>query len=55
MTQLTASVKRMTLKRQNSFFGNKRLIVLHQNIAGLINKADVLTVCLEELAESTEP
>lgn len=33
------------------FFVKKHIKLLHQNIAGLINKANVLTVCLDELSE----
>lgn len=37
------------------FFVNKHLYVLHQNIAGLLNKADALSICLNELSEKGQP
>ncbi|XP_026739279.1 uncharacterized protein LOC113502097 [Trichoplusia ni] len=33
------------------FFSNKYLNILHQNIAGLLKKSDVLAVCLDDLFE----
>lgn len=35
----------------NRFFSNKYLKILHQNIAGLVNKSNMLTLCLDELSE----
>lgn len=37
--------------RMNSFFSNKYVNILHQNIAGLINKSDDLLICLDELSK----
>lgn len=36
--------------KMNCFFSNSYINILHQNIAGLINKADDLLVCLDELS-----
>lgn len=41
----------MNNKQQCSFFDYKHLNVIHQNIAGLLNKCNDLTVCLEEISE----
>lgn len=38
-------------KRSCSFFSNNDMYILHQNIAGLINKSELLSVCLDELME----
>lgn len=39
----------MKMSKIHSFFFYDNIRILHQNIAGLINKADILTVHLEEL------
>jgi hypothetical protein len=41
--------------RNRSFFFDSYLNILHQNIAGLINKSDELTVCLDELSNKELP
>lgn len=44
--------KKKEINRTVSFFlASNQLLVLHQNIAGLINKSDLLSVCLNDLKE----
>lgn len=44
----------MKKKQPTSFFSEKYMHILHQNIAGLINKSDALCINLEELADSNK-
>lgn len=44
-------LKKVNARNPKTFFVYNNIYVLHQNIAGILNKAEALTICLEELTD----